>query len=219
MIGYCDREFPGCTVWGLKKGDYIHYGNKLAEHFPKARFIHLVRDGRAVFSSKKKALHSSLGRPLEASAIRAAERWNRFSSSFETLLGANRASVIEVSYEKLITDSRETLERIFGFLGVESDVSLTADSFRPLDPTYVTDRSRHLHPNVGKSPQSERIDAWKKELSPKEILAYEMVAGENLARKGYKLVNPDAHRRPTLAYRVRRSLLRLRESLTSGKRP
>jgi hypothetical protein len=216
-VDYCEREFPGCSVWGLKKGDYIHYASRLVEHFPRAKFIHLLRDGRAVFNSKKRAIHSSLGRPLEESPVGAAERWNRFLDAFERLLEGHPESVIEVPYEKLVTCPGETLETIFRFLDVKDDPSLTSDAFRPLDPAYVTDRSRHLHPNVGRPPQPERIEAWRKDLSTEEIRAFEMVAGENLLKKGYALVNANAPREPTMAYRIRRSLAKLRKALASDK--
>jgi hypothetical protein len=219
ILNYCDREFPRCPLWGLKKGDYIHYACRLVEHFPGAKFIHLVRDGRAVFNSKKRAIHSSLGKPLAENPMRAAVRWNRFLDSYEALLEEHPQSVIEIHYEKLVTHTGEMLHAIFHFLGAKDDTSLTPDSLGPLDPAYVTERSRHLHPNVGKPPRPERIDAWREELRPEEILAYETVAGENLFKKGYRLVNTDAHLNPTMAHRIRRSIVRFRKALGECRRP
>lgn len=207
---YCAREFPHCTVWGLKKGGrYISDAPQLIEHLPQAKFIHLIRDGRAVFNSKRKAPHSRTGKPLETSAMRAAEQWCEFIEAFDKFSEKHPDNSLEVSYEDMIKNLDEVLNSIFSFLGVTQDTSLVTEAYRSIEPAYVTDRSRHLHPNVGRPPLPERIDAWRGDLTAEEIWTFEMVAAESLEKKGYPIVNENAHRNPTIAYRLRRTAKKL----------
>ena len=206
LLDYCTREFPDCRVWGLKKGGrYILDAERLLQHFPKARFVNLVRDGRAVFCSKRKALHSSTGKPLETNVIRAAECWVEFVDAFDAFRERHPENALEVSYEGMLSSLGDGLERIFRFLGVERDPSIAERARKSLDPAYVMDRSRHLHGNVSKPPLTSRIDAWRNELTDREIRAYEMVAGDALKRKGYAVGDGRADVLSSMTYRLRRS--------------
>lgn len=215
LLYYCERHFPGRRVWGLKKGGrYILEASRLLRHFPEAKFVHLIRDGRAVFSSKRKAIHSGSGRPLETDALRAAEVWADSVEAFDAFRARHPESALEVSYETLVTKLEEVLERIFRFLAVDPDPSVAARARESLDPAYVVDRSRHLHGNVSKPPLPERIDFWRKELPERDVRIYEMVAGHALEEKGYSTARERADLVSTVTYGWRRSVKTLRRLLT-----
>ena len=208
LIFYCEREFPGCSVWGIKKG-YIRFVRELVEHFPKARFIHIVRDGRAVFSSKKKAVSTRTGEPFEKDPVRAAGRWIRLIQIFRNFSQKYPVNCLEVSYEQLVKEPLTLLSSIFHFLEVtDSETDIQQQS-----PSLVPERYRYLHPNVDRPPQTARIDAWKQELTMKEIQHFEAVAWYELENHGYTLL---CERRrysvPVLLYRLRQLIKDLHRS-------
>jgi Sulfotransferase family len=214
---YCDRHFPQCQVWGLKKGGrYILEASRLLGHFPEARFLHLIRDGRAVFNSKKKAIHSGSGRPLEANCVRAAEVWVSSVKAFEAFRERHPEHALEISYESLVTSLDDVLERIFVFLSVDPDPNIATEARGSLDPAYVVDRSRHLHGNVSKPPLPDRIASWRSELSDREQRVYEMVAGQVLEEKGYATQRLKADLLTTVSYGLRRSVKTLQRLLTGS---
>jgi hypothetical protein len=211
---YCDLRFPQRRVWGLKKGGrYILEASRLLRHFPEARFVHLIRDGRAVFNSKRKAIHSGSRRPLETDAIRAAETWVNSVEAFDRFRMQHPEKALEVSYESLLMDLDEVLERVFVFLAVDPDPSIAARARESLDPAYVVDRSRHLHENVSRPPLLERMSSWQHELSEREVRTYEMVARRVLEEKGYATWTESADVLSTITYRLRRKARTLRRLL------
>ena len=214
VAGYCEREFPNCRVWGLKKGGgYILAAARLLAHFPTAKFVHLVRDGRAVFNSKRKALHSGSGRPLESSAVGAAERWIEFVDAFDAFREEHPESAFEIRYESMVADPGLVLGSIFDFLSVDRDESIAERARVALDPVYVVDRSRHLHENVSKPPQLGRIGAWREELSERDVRAYETVARRGLQKKGYETVSDGADVVSLLVHRLRKSAKSLKRRI------
>jgi hypothetical protein len=203
MIFYCERHFPGRKVWGMKKGNYVFNVSRLIEFFPKARFINIVRDGRAVFGSKKKAMHSETGEPFETDPAEAAERWVKMIRNFDNLALKYPEGSIEVSYEALVSSPSEVLLTLFRFLEVDPDAEAASQGRGSVDASWVPERYKHLHSNVGKPPQVSRIDAWKTELSADEIRIYERVAGRELRRKGYGLIYGSESDAETLSGKVK----------------
>lgn len=208
LIFYCEREFPGCIVWGIKKG-YIPFLWELIEHFPQAKFIHIVRDGRAVFSSQKKAIHTETGQSFEKNPVRAAGRWIRLIQTFRNFSQKQPANCLEISYERLVTDPLTGLSSIFHFLEVP-EVKI---DFQELTSSWIPERYRYLHPNVGKSPQKVQIDAWKEELAVKEIQRFEAVARNELENHGYALLfERQRYSFPVLIYRLKQFVKSLHRS-------
>ncbi|NER39633.1 MAG: sulfotransferase [Oscillatoria sp. SIO1A7] len=201
---YCQQEFPGRPVWGIKKGSYIFNGYQLSEFFPGAKFINIVRDGRAVFSSKKKALHSRTGQPFETDPVEAAMRWVRAIASFDELARQHPGNTREVSYEALVSNPPATMLDLFRFLEVEPDASVASQARESARSSWVPERYKHLHANVGQPPKVGRIDAWKQELTPADIKAFEIAAGGELKRKGYSLLYESAYLANLMSAKVKK---------------
>lgn len=98
-------------LWGDKTPVYMGEVPLLAEVFPHARFIHIVRDPRDCVLSSEDAWGNS--------ALRTAQEWanrTRACRAAGMALGAER--YLELRYEDLIGDVTTELGRLFGFLGV-----------------------------------------------------------------------------------------------------
>lgn len=156
----------------------------LSESFPKAKFLHIIRDGRGVFASLKNVMWGA------NTPIAAAEYWARFiAHGFVAKSLGSEDQYKEVHYEKLLQDPNEIIE-IVKWLG---DESVTAENFIQVAAseegvhTEVPKHTQAQHALVNKGPQTSRINAWKKELSVKEIKVFEKHVGNLLSFYGYKL--------------------------------
>jgi Sulfotransferase family len=186
---YCRRHFPGCSTWGIKKGCYVFELDKLVRYFPRAKFIHIVRDGRAVYAAQKRSLLKPTGEPLELDPIQAAKRWNRVTQCFEAFQKLYPHNALEISHETLVQQRETILSKVFNFLEVPD-----------LD---IPPGAKFLSQSAGQSPGEypdkttlPQLDAWQKELTPLEIYLYETVAGHHLKRKHYALIAEKHMQRP-----------------------
>ena len=152
--------------------------------FPHARYVEIVRDGRAVALSISKVNWWGrrpvwwLGRspdewaaageePLELCA----RHWLVELDTIEQ--GASQIPAdryLRVRYEDVIDDPVATLQRLAAFAGLEPD-----------DPTWLRRLEAIPFPN-----QNER---WRDELSEGDVAIIENVQAERLARHGYDLVS------------------------------
>lgn len=162
-------------IWIDHTPGNLVFADKLSDHFPRAKFIHIIRDGRAIAASVKRKRWGS------SSIIHLAGSWiNMLAHGFaaENLLPAHK--IIRVKYEDLVISTENELKRICNFIGITfSERMLIGDGF------LVPDYTKEQHMLVGKPAQSNRIDRWKKELSTREIEIFEYYAGRILSLLEY----------------------------------
>jgi Sulfotransferase family len=146
--------------------------------FPAARFLHLIRDGRAVAASLL---------PLDwgpNNALHAAEFWMARCAvglAAESTLGRER--VLRVRYEDLITAPESTLRRIAEFVGLEYQSAMTSGAGG--EPGRYHE---HQHRLVGHPPDRSRVAGWRQSLTARQIEIFEAEAGEFLTTLGYEPV-------------------------------
>ncbi len=151
------KAIVGATLhWGFENVPYL---------WPKARYIHLYRDGRDV-------AQSCISMGWAGNVWTGVERWIHTETawaSFQPRLPA--ASYLELRYEDLIQDPATALSRICQFLKVP---------YRPEMLTYpqTTSYSR---------PNPQRIQRWKRQLSPYQVRLVEARIGPLLVERGYGL--------------------------------
>lgn len=159
---------------------------------PGSRFVHVVRDGRAVASSLvQMPWWDGYGGPARWSWGPLSEAdlaaWEAARRSFPVLAGlqwkilmeafeATRAEIpasrwLEVRYEDVLADPRGRLEEILGFLGL----SWTGD-FERMFRRYAFSR--------------DRAEAYRRDLAPEDVRALEACLAPYLARYGYPVPAP-----------------------------
>lgn len=98
---------------GDKNPGYTLFMDKLLNAFPKAKFIHMVRDPRDNVMSFQKASFD-----LNNSAA-LAYRWQSYNKKALKFIDKHPDKCIIVRFEDLLSDSENTLQKICKFLGVE----------------------------------------------------------------------------------------------------
>jgi len=189
LLKYQVKNFRRKEVWGIKKGGwYAKNISTLRKLFPESLFIFLVRDGRAEFSSAKKAIHGDTGRPFESDPQEAARTWKSIMRAFRKY--GNEHWAITIHYEEMIRDQEGTFGQVLSFLRVKSDQDTIDDMLQRSNLQYVTERDQHLHANVGLEPIESRISDWENSLPDSEVLEFERIAALELLEQGYELKHP-----------------------------
>ena len=125
----------GKRRWAEKTPDNLMYLDFLAEMFPHAAFIHLVRDGldnaisTSVIAPHRKGISDwhekflSLGPEcaVENNLFNATLRWNHWNRRVDELMSGRR--LLQVGYEKLVYEPRSVLQSIFEFIEEPFDPS------------------------------------------------------------------------------------------------
>lgn len=105
-----------------KTPDHALWMDTIAEVLPDARFIHMVRDSRAVVASLLRASREPWGRGWAPGSTRAAaERWRSHVAAAEAFGERTPDRFMRVRYEDLLAAPAPELARVFDFLGLGSD--------------------------------------------------------------------------------------------------
>ena len=107
----------GYDRWGDKTPINVFALERIYHVFPDAQFIHIIRDGCDVVASY---LVSGIYSELDA----AAWRW-RTSVNLSRRFGKNHPrAYLEIRYEDLVTNTRNTVETVCKFLGVKFEENM-----------------------------------------------------------------------------------------------
>lgn len=165
----------GKARWCEKTPQHVQHLLALAEQFPLAKFIHMVRDGRDCAAS----FHRRWLRRPELTIF----RWKKVVTAGRDqgkLLGASR--YLQIRYEDLTAMPESSLRRICEFLELPFNAAVL-DSARPHMQTSGAASERGLKQNSGK---------WQNYFTASRQKRLERIAGRTLADCGYTTRWPDA---------------------------
>jgi len=183
---FVDRLFTayarqrGATRWGDKSPAYCAHMPLLADLFPKARFVHLIRDGRdAALSMVEK-----WGRlEWHVDLFYAARQWARRVEAARATgrtLGDDR--YMEVRYEDLAADPQRQLQHICDFLAEPFDPAMLSPQ-QDVKDDIETDNPFHarLHEPINLA----SVGRWRDRLTSTDRYIVERAAGPMLRSLGY----------------------------------
>ena len=187
-------EKMGKPRWGDKTPHYLRRMDVIHELLPEARFVHVVRDGRAVALSIKDLWFGP------STFEECAEYWvHRIDEARHRAKGLPH--YMEVRYEDLVRQPETQLRRIAEFIELPFDGSMVryyehVDERIAMEtpPTEVapdgrvvsSEERKQIITNVSRRPDPTRIDSWRTEMqNPAERRAFEAIAGQRLAELGY----------------------------------
>lgn len=150
----------------------------LFEHFPKAKAIHVIRDGRGVFNSFRSLQWGP------HSARRTAEYWQATNFACEILQRKYPERIISIRFEDLIDNEDHQLENVFSFLNVaNADKQGKSDNLGSslILPTFT----KKQHQLVEKNIQPGRKLAWKTNLPDRDVELFTYYAALALHYFGY----------------------------------
>jgi hypothetical protein len=179
---YFGLRDPDARMWIVKGPRMYFHIARVLEWFPNAVFIHIYRDGRAVFNSKK-SMRSVDGLYPDRNLIHAARDW------VQRLKIANSLGnvVCHIRFEDMAADPVKTLNQVSDFLML-SEIERRITKEQSVYAMSIGQAQRHLHTNVAGKPRKEVGDKWKSELSEVDICLYERLVAKELQACGYKLV-------------------------------
>ncbi len=131
----------------------------LKQHRPNSKFIHIIRDPRAVINS---LLRVDWG-PTDI--FEATDFWLKGISYGLALSSAKRLDYFQIRYEDLLLDLEPQKNNLCKFLQINYE--LNKDWSPSLLPIVKYNKKQHI--DVGKSPQLENIEKWKYQLSSRQI--------------------------------------------------
>ena len=179
----------------------------IADAFPEAKFIHVIRDGRDV------AL-SLLEVPWGVKGVgQGALYWKKRASTARRIgemLGPER--YIEYRHEDLLDDPEEVVRRICDFIEL------------PYDPTmlrYYEGRkpSRASHMQHLVRPPTKGLRDWRQQMDREDLRFFELLAGNLLEELGYERATDDSSLEPVVEAELRRRARRLRRRGKTLERP
>ncbi|MBX3441609.1 MAG: sulfotransferase [Planctomyces sp.] len=169
----------GLERWGDKTPEYHHDLDVLLSLFPKAKFIHMVRDGRDVALS---GFETAFG---EKNVYMAAVDWTtamREACRFAETVPADQ--LIEIRYEDLLTQPTREFNRLIEFLDIDdADGRLLA----------------HIDATINDRLMLGNFNKWKQRLTPRQIARFDGVACDFLRRYGYECTAAEPARRNWLS--------------------
>jgi len=195
--GYADAVRSVYAVYARGRGKvrcadrtdaYLGELPALAALFPEARFVHVVRDGRDV------ALAQYGGTRRRPSVEAVAVQWLHQAAACVAAgrdLGESR--YLEVRYERLVASPAHALRSICDFLKIDFDPAMV----RVAMPGMTT------------------VGAWQRDMSERDRVRFEMIAGDLLDLLGYKRAQTATRMRTRMHVGVRRRTLEAGAALRS----
>jgi sulfotransferase family protein len=190
----------GKTRWGEKTPQYLKSLKRIGTALPEAHFIHIIRDGRDVALS---LLEVSWGpKTVEDAAVAWTTQIRRARRKARSV-----PHYSEVRYEGLVADPEPVVDRLCEFCdlrfdpvmleyhrtatermeGLARDLQLGGER----GAIGASERARQ-HALVSEAPRGERAGRWRTEMEPRDVAAFEAIAGPTLAELGYELVEARA---------------------------
>lgn len=175
-------------LWGDKNNAYSQYVDLLAGLYPDARFVHLLRDGRAVLNSYRKVSaddDNKYAPVLPKDAREVALRWSDTTSRIERHLERfARQRWISLRYEDLLKEPEAQSRRLCEFLDLPYDAGMLEfhlrNSEQALEPKKYGWKANTFHPL-----DKKKSTSWLTELPPEALEQFESIASPALRKHGY----------------------------------
>ena len=183
----------GKPRWGDKTPLYCKRLDTIRQVLPEARFIHIIRDGRDAALSLRR-LWFSPGWEIETQAA----YWRDCIVSARRA-GIGHADYIEVRYEDLILNTRETLERVCAHANITYEDAMLSYYKRAPErlkehkgrsradgtPFLTQEQRLQQQQRTTTPPDPACVFAWKQTMDHEERRKFQTIAGDLLADLGY----------------------------------
>jgi hypothetical protein len=151
----------------------------IKEIFPEAKFIHLIRDPRAVVYSTKKAFNNQ-------NLLAIANSWVRINRLIE--LEKLDSNFITIKYEDLVNNPEISMERLCDFLEIQYNKDML-QAYSTISKNMSTQKYLNLehHRNIAKKINPEISKSWEKELKVNDIKLINYITAETAKKYNYTI--------------------------------
>lgn len=177
-------NLQGKPIWGIKSPSVVDALSLVFRFFPRAKFIHIIRDGRDVVCSlRTHPKYKTVGGEQVVTGIvnpweDCVRRWKE--STRRALQWRDDNRYCEIRYENLVSNPEQTLRKLLHDLGLEFDKMLLCENQNPVNEGIDTP-----HPGVAKGVYDSATGRWRTDLPPEGLSAFDADARELLADLKY----------------------------------
>jgi hypothetical protein len=177
------------SFWGDKNSLWVEKLNEIKKYYPKAFYIHIIRDGRDVACSYKqlnsKNINSQyapkLANQIEEIAVNWQENVECIADLFNSL---DSKKTIQIKYEDLVRTPRATLQKVLNLMELdvtENQIQYYLKDKKDIEPEEFFGWKEKLT----QPPDVTNIGKYEKELTKSEIDTFNRLANKNLTKYGY----------------------------------
>ena len=200
----------GKQRYGDKTPGFILHIDLLADLFPEARFVHLIRDGRDVALSY---LDTDFGVNTLTDAAIYWDRFVRAGRAAGRKLGPAR--YMEVRYEDLVGDVEGTVRSVCEHIELPFDPAMLSYHER-VEGLDALSHSEH-HRNIS-LPPTRGLRDWRNQMVPREVALFEALAGDLISELGYERATDRPGIRLSATAVAARGALVVRRAARRGRR-
>ncbi len=191
------KGFASGMYWGDKNNAFGNYIDVLTFLYPNARFVHIVRDGRAVLHSYKKLQVDATQKyapNLPQDSFSVGFDWDDMVNRIDRHLNRYaKGRYVVVRYEDILDRPDHEMRKICDFLGLNYEPSMLEYHIASKKHSHEP-KSYHWKKNTRAPIQVKRKDAWTKKLLPKDVETFEAIAKPVMERHQYDLINNNVRR-------------------------
>lgn len=181
----------GLYTHGMAKESKIYWGDKTPRYiinlpllyslFPHAKFIHLIRDGRDVTLSYYKCGWGP-GNILEGARL-----WRNRVNAGRAFHAANPdANYYEMRFEDLLEAPEMALRKLCDFIGLQYEENML-EYHKNTEQSFGENEHLENHALLRSPINSKRSKAWTREMSDRDVIQFQAIAGDILREYGYEL--------------------------------
>ncbi len=160
--------------------------------FPEAKFIHIIRDPRGIYSSYTK-LDWGPNSPISASY-----KWNQqIKECIENEKAASN-SCYRVRYEDLLKNPKTTLFNICEWIGISFEEKMIEGTGFKV-PIYTIGQ----HSLVGSRPIKSKAWDWKKSLTKQDINTIDYFCKDYMTELGYPIATNSPTKKPSIFIKIK----------------
>jgi hypothetical protein len=178
---------PHASLVVEKTPEHLLNAELIRAVLPEARFLHVVRDPRAVYASMQSALEQWAypgDFPTNPQTF-VRRRWLRYLDAWERLEPAPEL-LRALRYEDLVADTAGELGAILRWLDLPADAAFCE---RAVEACSI-ERLRQDPAAPDGFFRRGRVDSWREELSTTDVRVIEYLAGGRMAALGYPRETP-----------------------------
>ncbi len=186
---YASLKPKSIKFWGDKNSLWIEKLPKIKAYYPKAFYIHIIRDGRDIACSYKelgkKKVTSKYAPKLPSEIDVIAQDWSKNIAAIDLFFkGIETDNKVVIHYEDLINNTKNTLIQVLNKIGLELTTAQTEYYKKPrteIEPEAFFGWKEKLT----KPPDISNIGKYKKELTLNEIEIFNNLAESTLSKYHY----------------------------------